>query len=716
MCPSVVKPVMTAAVNNDGCEQFLCFNSSKCIDFNLIDDLVPDCDPPDDEPLMLSFSTSSFHQAASICIANKSLPCIPGHPRCYPLYGLCVYDLDSRGNMRYCRNGAHLSGCEAVGCPDRYKCPGTFCIPVRRVCDGLRDCPGGEEEEGCHDTPLLCPGFFRCKGGACVGLSQVCDGDVDCLMHHDDELYCIRDKCPLNCICEGLYINCFLSITQSMVQMELKDFKSVSIYSTIKSFPKFEACFRCLILIVFGGETQSLKHGDLTELYNLAVLNLTANSISIIEARVFQNMSNLRILDLSRNPLLVIDAESFQGLSSLTHMQMSYSSIRDIPLFPQSILLKLFNISNSRLRRLNLSCLVSDIITIDIKDTGKLISLIPTLKQARDVTILTDLPIVCCMLNESVACKAPGTPENWCGRPFTLSETTVSVCKFIHGILISVVTIVVRMKTTNKNKLMKVVQNGFSITDSMLIVHAGMITCNAYFFDEHTIPKYWKGKYNWCNAAATIQMLGLNGYMFLIPCAGLAFIKGMQFGHHWSTRTVLHLLITIIALTLTYTLTMNLTLTFLGPLAGSLTDACSYILIGPNTKSVVWALSAIAFAVSSAWSICLVIGFYGMVLKGVIVINKEMTQIQAVSTGKRRGPMVVIKHFLFTLLFPCLTLLLPSIVAACLVFGIEISSRIQLQLSVHWLSIIQSGNSYIFLLRRLHSIVKQKMKVNAKKE
>ena len=201
ICPSVVQPEMKALVNNDGCEEFLCINSSRCIDSNLMDDLVPDCDPPDDELLMLSYSTSSFHQAASVCIANKSLPCTPGHPRCYPLYGLCVYDLDSRSKMRYCRNGAHLSGCEAVGCPDRYKCPGTFCVPVRRVCDGLRDCPGGEEEEGCHDTPLLCPGFFRCKGGVCVGLSQVCDGDLDCVIHHDDELYCILDYCPAKCIC-----------------------------------------------------------------------------------------------------------------------------------------------------------------------------------------------------------------------------------------------------------------------------------------------------------------------------------------------------------------------------------------------------------------------------------------------------------------------------------------------------------------------------------
>ena len=90
--------------------QFYCINSGRHIANDLMDDVVPDCDPPDDESMML-YSLSDIQSSARECIANNSIPCVPGHKKCYPMYAHCVYDLDSRGHLRYCRNGAHLRDC-----------------------------------------------------------------------------------------------------------------------------------------------------------------------------------------------------------------------------------------------------------------------------------------------------------------------------------------------------------------------------------------------------------------------------------------------------------------------------------------------------------------------------------------------------------------------------------------------------------------------------
>ena len=49
------------------------------------------------------------------------------------------------------------------------------------MCDSMVDCPGGEDEEGCQNTPLSCPGMFRCSDFRCIPQELLCDGTVDVL-------------------------------------------------------------------------------------------------------------------------------------------------------------------------------------------------------------------------------------------------------------------------------------------------------------------------------------------------------------------------------------------------------------------------------------------------------------------------------------------------------------------------------------------------------
>ncbi|XP_053389711.1 uncharacterized protein LOC123562081 [Mercenaria mercenaria] len=70
-----------------------------------------------------------------------------------PLSMVCLYDVDAAKYMTGCRSGEHLQNCGNVSCPENtVKCPGSYCIPLRFVCDGRNQCPGGEDEHDCACT------------------------------------------------------------------------------------------------------------------------------------------------------------------------------------------------------------------------------------------------------------------------------------------------------------------------------------------------------------------------------------------------------------------------------------------------------------------------------------------------------------------------------------------------------------------------------------
>ena len=39
---------------------------------------------------------------------------------------------------------------ENIICPANFvKCPGSYCLPLNKICDGQSDCPGGTDEINC---------------------------------------------------------------------------------------------------------------------------------------------------------------------------------------------------------------------------------------------------------------------------------------------------------------------------------------------------------------------------------------------------------------------------------------------------------------------------------------------------------------------------------------------------------------------------------------
>ena len=128
-------------------------------------DLIPDCvgDLPVDELSLATVYRNAHTTEQGLPIPDSAGQCKDDKFRCSTNVGpcvqralVCVYDLDVFGHLKYCRTGGHLANCESHHCGTLFKCPNSYCLPLKRVCDSHIDCPDGADEENCDN--LYCPG------------------------------------------------------------------------------------------------------------------------------------------------------------------------------------------------------------------------------------------------------------------------------------------------------------------------------------------------------------------------------------------------------------------------------------------------------------------------------------------------------------------------------------------------------------------------------
>ena len=101
----------------------------------------------------------------------------------------------------------HLYYCKEFECPSHFKCPESYCIPIRHICDSEQDCPFGEDEENC--SILTCSGLFWCPvDKLCLSHIEICDGIIHCPLTKEDELFCNMNSCPKTCFCVGYGVHC----------------------------------------------------------------------------------------------------------------------------------------------------------------------------------------------------------------------------------------------------------------------------------------------------------------------------------------------------------------------------------------------------------------------------------------------------------------------------------------------------------------------------
>ena len=83
----------------------------------------------------------------------------------------------ARANLHSTTLKPHMTACTK----SQFECSGKSCIAKTMICDGVKDCPNGEDEASdkcptCHET-----GDFKCATTSrCVPLSLRCNQVNDC--------------------------------------------------------------------------------------------------------------------------------------------------------------------------------------------------------------------------------------------------------------------------------------------------------------------------------------------------------------------------------------------------------------------------------------------------------------------------------------------------------------------------------------------------------
>ncbi|RWS13828.1 G-protein coupled receptor GRL101-like protein [Dinothrombium tinctorium] len=242
----------------------------------------------------------------------------------------CIYEFDQYGFHNGCRDVTHLRDCEHFTCGHDYvKCPKSYCIPPRYICDSKYDCPDGADEIHCGN--YTCPGMYRCiKETSCILLHQLCDGIRHCSMG-DDEWFC-DVTCPKNCSCSAYYVSCenakLTELPPNITKKARKLDLSNNFLGPDLSTANFDLYPELGELILQNNRIEVLKERKFVMLSNLYKLDLSNNHIKVIKLGAFAGLENVRSLLLENNPdLHTIEPLAFVGLKSLKYLKITQTNL-----------------------------------------------------------------------------------------------------------------------------------------------------------------------------------------------------------------------------------------------------------------------------------------------------------------------------------------------------------------------------------------------------
>ena len=319
---------------NDGCtcnaDYFQCFLGG-CVDKMLVCDGVINCYSDDSDEVGCSDIYPKFWISAldySVAYTDDSYTyCNSFREERYLKAKICIFERNVYGDPLHCLDTEHLRHCMKFQCPSHFKCMDSYCIPTRMVCDGIRDCPSGEDETSCDQ--FSCRGYVKCKDShQCIHLNDICDGIVHCLDHMDDEMFCHSTNCPRNCICtkysarcDGAVIDSFSSFPRTLKLLHIQ--RSSFTDRLVVNFPMLQ-----WLELSDIRTTRKFEETMFNNFIYVQKLNLTR--CGIIEAKHFtQHLQTAKTIDLTGSKLYIIKTQSFY-IATLQHLLLSNCYIKYI--------------------------------------------------------------------------------------------------------------------------------------------------------------------------------------------------------------------------------------------------------------------------------------------------------------------------------------------------------------------------------------------------
>ena len=258
-----------------------------------------------------------------------------------------IVDLDEHGKVTVVNTSLVRSSNGSIVCPEtHFQCPlkGYHCLPVFLRCNDVNDCPGHEDEAGCHN--YTCVGFYRCRASrVCLHPNHLCDGFFQC-PQHDDELLCDL-KCPESCTCYGSALTCTVPIAAG----DIPDLRYLDARGTFMTFADVANNTMLIHLSLAGCGLTRLANVDLPNLHSL---DLSGNLIRSLNGSLLSGFPNLKLLELSGNRLSAIRATvPRDSLASLLLLDLSGSRLSSLDVSNLTMFsnLQVLNLSGSGVDR-----------------------------------------------------------------------------------------------------------------------------------------------------------------------------------------------------------------------------------------------------------------------------------------------------------------------------------------------------------------------------